>query len=431
LVVYRGLGFTLIEGQHRWRIPQEKVGELIELFRRADYFNLRGYYRIDASDLPTYITGLQIGQRRKFVLNYGRSMGEAVASTMMSDGGELAPLSAVEIEDAIDRVSGVDAWVTGADETLAVLRAQRWNFRSRQAGRAVAQLTIACNLTLAGGFIAEGAPVTVRIDGGWLNGQTAITAAPRCGDIAFVRELIRRGAVRNRAVAQSFLWASAASGRPGMVAEALRHSRAVNQQASDGETLLMAAVGALTPDEGDPRVGEYSIAATVGLLLSAGANARVRNDEGEGALHRVNNADAARALIQAGGDPKAQDSEGRTPLFEKYDGETVRVLIEAGADPSARDGDGQTPLFSAYNAEVVQALVAGGAEVGVQDARGRSPLDHAQNEGVAKALIGAGAQIPDDPTHLRNLISRARNLGWNEFLPVLLRHAEQRGLPSE
>jgi ankyrin repeat protein len=105
--------------------------------------------------------------------------------------------------------------------------------------------------------------------------------------------------------------------------------------------------------------------------------------------------------------------------------------MEAGADPNVRDGDGQTRLFSAYNAEVVHALVYGGAQVNVQDARGRTALDHAQNENVAQGLIRAGAQIPDDPTRLRNLISRARNLGWNEFLPVLLRHAEQWGLPSE
>jgi hypothetical protein len=281
-VVYRGGAFALIRGEHRWRIPQTSVLELIQYFRGADYFNLRGHYRIRATHLPTYITALQIGRRRKFVLNYGRFIVGAISSTVFAstDDQMLAPLAVVEIESAIDRLSGTDAWVRGSEKTVAALRAEGWNFRSREGGRAVAHLTIDCNLALAGGFMAEGARVTERIDEGWLNGKTAIAAAPRCGDIAFVRELIRRGAVRNRAVARSFLWASAASGRPGMVAEALRHSRAVNQRTSDGETLLMAAVGALTPDEGDPRAGEHDIAATVGLLLAAGANARVRNDEG-------------------------------------------------------------------------------------------------------------------------------------------------------
>src|SRR5262245_20437480 len=68
-VQYRGVDSVLARGSHHWTIPQDHVRALLALFQRADYFKLAGYYRINATDLPTYITGLEIGGERKFVLD--------------------------------------------------------------------------------------------------------------------------------------------------------------------------------------------------------------------------------------------------------------------------------------------------------------------------------------------------------------------------
>jgi hypothetical protein len=427
LVHYRGGDFTLIGGERRWRTSEANVAELIELFRRADYFNLRGYYRIPATDLPTFITGLQIGPRRKFILNYGRSMGQAVASTIMGGGGELAPASVVEIENAIDRLSGADAWAWGNDQTVAALRAQGWNFRSRDSGRALALLARDCKLSAARAFLAEGAPVAIIPRWGRTEGATALNAAPRCGDVEFARDLIKRGAIRNRAAADSFLWASVSSGFPDMVKEALRHSRAVNRQGFEGQTLLMAALDAFMPEEDNPRFAQFDISGVVALLLAASADARAVDDEREGVLHRVDNAGAARALIRAGADPNARNARGQTSLFSKYDAETVRVLIEAGADPDARDAFGRTPMYSVYGAEAAQALIAGGADVNVEDAEGQSPLERERDEDVALVLIGAGARTPDDRARLEKLIQHAREREWERLLPVLLQHSAEPG----
>jgi hypothetical protein len=425
-VVYVGGAATLIQGERRWRVPQANVTALLDLFRRADYFKLRGYYQVRAADLPTYVTALQIGPRRKFVLDYGRSGGAAVASAIPPGDSDqiLAPPSVVEIEDAIDRLSGADAFAKGTLATVEALRRQRWSFGSDEAGRALARLTAACNVTVARAFLEQGAPADIGTEGPQRRGSYAIETAPRCGDAALVRELIRRDAVKNRAMAEALLRASAASGIPGMVEAALRESRAVHQRGkADGETLLIAALRSAAPEQGEPGFADFNRAATVSLLLAAGADARIVDNERESPLHVADDGAAARALLIAGADPNARNARGRTPLFEKNDAATVRLLLESRADPNARDLFGQTPLFSAYNAEVVQALVAGGADVNARDSNGRTPLDNAQNEGAALALIAAGAQLPGDQERLTALIERARNLNWTRLLPALLRRA--------
>src|ERR1700688_3674734 len=70
-VTYKGTDFVLVGGIHRWRISPTAVTKLVDLIRRADFFRLDGYYELNASDLPTYITRVSIGNQHKFVLDYG------------------------------------------------------------------------------------------------------------------------------------------------------------------------------------------------------------------------------------------------------------------------------------------------------------------------------------------------------------------------
>ena len=145
-VTYRGESSVLIGGEHRWRIEPAAVDGLLALMRQADFFRLEGYYEIDASDLPTYYTGLDIGAQRKFVRNYGFSgMGGAIASTVFGDNGR-PPMPAIveEIETAIDRVSGARRFIEATrprsprcapsvSTSARGQRAPRWGLRFRAA----------------------------------------------------------------------------------------------------------------------------------------------------------------------------------------------------------------------------------------------------------------------------------------------------------
>jgi hypothetical protein len=102
-----------VKGTHRWRIDPKKITPLLDLFRRADFFNLKGYYVMPVSDLPTFVTTLQIGNQRKFVLDYGSSMGHAVAWTSLGGEDPRMPAIVTEIEKAIDEVAGTASRVKG------------------------------------------------------------------------------------------------------------------------------------------------------------------------------------------------------------------------------------------------------------------------------------------------------------------------------
>jgi hypothetical protein len=135
-VSYRGNGFVLVTGEYHWRVAPKAVADLVNLFRRADYFKLKEYYELEASDLPTYVTQVSVGNQKKFVLDYGGGgIGKTIASTSFG-GDELhMPPMVTELEDAVDQVSGALSWVRGDEKTIERLRAARWNFRSSQAGR--------------------------------------------------------------------------------------------------------------------------------------------------------------------------------------------------------------------------------------------------------------------------------------------------------
>src|SRR3954466_9301949 len=74
-VVYTGKMFVKETGERRFKIPQEKVQELIKEFERVDYFSLKDKYDADekgmiVTDLPTTTTSLCLDGRTKKVVNY-------------------------------------------------------------------------------------------------------------------------------------------------------------------------------------------------------------------------------------------------------------------------------------------------------------------------------------------------------------------------
>ncbi len=121
-VHYVGRRHVAREGEHSWTISPERVAELVEVFRRADYFNLRGHYAIPVFHVSTQVTSIRIGGQEKFVFNYGATA-ELNATALSPEqlaqvpwGDQLAPAAVVNVEDAIDRIAGVEIYVGPRDD---------------------------------------------------------------------------------------------------------------------------------------------------------------------------------------------------------------------------------------------------------------------------------------------------------------------------
>ena len=121
-VLYVGRRDVVREGEHSWSIPPERVAELVEVFRRAIYFKLRGHYAIASFHMSTQVTSIRIGEQEKFVFNYGATA--ELNTTVISPeqlaqvpwGEQMAPAAVVEVEDAIDRIAGVEPYVGTRDD---------------------------------------------------------------------------------------------------------------------------------------------------------------------------------------------------------------------------------------------------------------------------------------------------------------------------
>lgn len=360
-VRYEGEGYALVRGVHRWRVDPARIAPLLEQFRRANYFALDGYYIYPVSDMPTFVTRLRIGKQDKMVLNYGGFLKPELDEEEAAGWNKLAlremPRIVSEIENAIDEVSGTASYVSGDDSTLTKLRAERWDFRSQDAGDAVRLLLSGCKTALAREFIRAGAPVTARGDG--FDRAPPIEHAARCADVDLVRLLMQKGALDRRADAHSFLWAAVGSGDPEMVALALMRDKDVNAKDSDGKSMLAKAADSFDVRERDSTATRFDPAKVIELLVRAGA------------------------------DVNARDKEGRTALFFQHNEDSAKVLIEAGADVNATDSSGQTVI------------------------------EQMGSESVVVMLLAAGARLPTDQGRLKAMIEEATKEKWREVLPRL------------
>ncbi len=416
-VSYVGGGNVLVNGAHRWRIDPSRIRALLDLFRRANYFALDGRYEAPVTDLPVYISRLSIADRHKFVLDYGGDFGGAVASTPMSGEFPNMPAIVSEIENAIDEVSGAVAYVRGNEATIQMLQAERWDFRSRSAGQALAMAVSNCDTRLAREFVHAGAPVDVKVDG--FLAERAIAHAPHCADVDLARLLIAKGALKRREDAKSFLWAGVESGDPEMVALALTRYRRVNGKDEDGASLLAQAAGSFA-NEDAPNAARFDSVKVIELLINAGANPNSRDDEGRTPLFEANDESVVRALLRGGADPGARDDLGRTALFDVYFTDSITAsLVAAGLEVNARDHDGHTALFFQTTPDSVKALIAAGADIEAMDSAGRTAVEAMNTESFTVTLLAVGARLPTDPARLDAMIAKAIENKWSEVLPLL------------
>jgi len=359
LVSYRGDAFVVAQGSYQWRVAPAVVAALVERFRQADYFRLKGAYIAGVTDLPSYITRLSLGTQQKVVVDYGG--GDAVPDDDAGPPGPAMPRSVTELEDAIDAAAGSASWVLGDADTMARLRAAHYDFGSRGAAMGVATLMQNCQLDVAAEFVRAGKLASKEF--AHVDAEPALWTAAACGDLARVRRLESRGALARAADARTLLEAGVTRGYPELVAMALKHGAKVQRTIPDGLPLIISAAAATRLH---PR-------------RSGGA----RYDPGE----------VIAQLLKAGADARVQYNQGSTALFAAGSPEAVAALLRAGLDPNTTDRDGHTALESVHS------------------------------QAVAEALLAAGARLPTDPRRLDALKSKAVRLGWTELGPVLDRAA--------
>lgn len=145
-------------------------------------------------------------------------------------------------------------------------------------------------------------------------------------------------------------------------------------------------------------------------LLALGADVRARNRRSVEPLHAA-----------SGGSP------GGRPWNPRQQAATIQLLIEAGADPNCADAGGATPLHRAVRtrcAAAVAALLERGANPRAKNASGSTPLHlavqttgrggsgsaeaKAQQAEIIRLLIEHGARVSDTDGHGKTVAQRAR-----------------------
>ena len=101
-VVYNGDAYVQYCGEFRGHVPREAVRQLVQLFKRADYFNTFDRYAMNATDGTTFTTSIAFDDKSKSVADYS---GLWV--------GMPEPVS--DIEDAVDHLAGPKVWAKAPD----------------------------------------------------------------------------------------------------------------------------------------------------------------------------------------------------------------------------------------------------------------------------------------------------------------------------
>jgi len=140
--LYKGNSYVVLTGEHRDHLSAEHVSEILDAFRKADYFSLKDEYSYPVTDCPTYTTSFQVDQVSKSVTDY---VGDEAGM----------PQSVSDPEETIDRVAGAMKWIKGNGETVSALKREGWDFRSPEAAKALARASQEGNSALVRGLLSQ------------------------------------------------------------------------------------------------------------------------------------------------------------------------------------------------------------------------------------------------------------------------------------
>jgi len=328
-------------GVHEARIDPKAVTDLIARFRAAHFMGLKDEYQAQVTDNPYYSLTLRIGGVTKRVTDY---VGERVGM----------PASVTELEKAVDEVAGTARWVRGDGETVALLKAEGFDFRSETAAEMVLAATrlshVARNRAdvraLISAAIGEGLDLSMPVNVAPNNsrktmrpiGVAIVGYAADVGDGELFDQMVRRGAVAAMTKAELGKALATGAGCSTLIAKALVAAGADPKATGKGSNALNAMRQSWGPCSDVSREVRADMART---LVALGVPLEGRDDMlGWTPLMGCNDPDVAAILLEAGANPNARDEDGTTPILSVDDDRVAVLLLRAGADPKVKDDDG-------------------------------------------------------------------------------------------
>lgn len=327
-------------GKHVAKVDSQAVAGLIEQFRAAHFMGLRSDYEADITDGPNYWLTLRVGKVTKRVNDYfGQSAG--------------MPANVTALESAVDALAKTDRWVRGNAETVTLLKAQGFDFKSRDAALMVSN-AIKLNSwhadrlaasEVVSSALAEGLDLSVVVNSaGWEEPQemTPIGVmiakyAAWSGNESLFDEMTRRGQVARMSKKDLDDALHAGAGCSAKIAKTLVASGAnINAHVEDGNALR-----AVRSNRGDGPCGGAEAGRRVEMvraLIDLGIPLEAYDGVGP-ALAACDDTEVVQMLLMAGADPNARDAKGKPILFSVYDDRVAVLLLRAGADPRVKDGD--------------------------------------------------------------------------------------------
>jgi len=233
------------------------------------------------------------------------------------------------------------------------------------------------------------------------NGDTALMAAAASGEFDMYNQLLDRGADRTLTLhnGSNLLMAAIVGGNMKIVRDALAHDISPNQQGTDGNTAMHAAV----------RKYQYYAAYA---LLESGGDPGIKNNQGDSSLSILKKSD--KDLSDLEGEytfwnaTKNNDLPGMKSIYgslsaeersavikrvsmlvNRIEPDTYAYLLAQGANPNHRDRHGSTPLIEAStynNVNVANLLLKAGADKSAVNGEGKSAFDYAKTEAM-RALL--------------------------------------------
>lgn len=328
--------YVVAPGRHVDTVPLKSVDDLVDKFRRANFFALKDEYVAQITDNPTYVLEIDTGHGRKRVLDYvGREAG--------------MPKVVTQLQDAVDQVAQTGRWVKGDDGLIDALQRESFDFRSDAAARMLlAAAEHGSDRTLLE-FIRRGAPLE-RKAGTETYGAVILLEAIENGRTPLFDALAKQGwltRAKREDVHNAFA-AFAAGCDPALVDAAIAAGIPVDATTSPSHDERMSADGAetalasLATDYNCD--SDHERLATAKRLLENGADPNKHDGEGENAIFEVEQLALLNLLLASGADPKVIDKQGNSAVFGSWNDEIVLRLLQAGASPRGRYFDGKTLL---------------------------------------------------------------------------------------
>lgn len=387
IVEYRGTSGVVVEGKHQRRIEPEEVQQLLEVFRRANFFSLGDDYSVWATDVGSTTTSIQIGSLRKVI----------------TDNWVEVPSALKGVQDAILKYSHSDQWVKGNSDTVPSLLAETPGPAARR--------TILSDVLPRAALYSDTATVrdilanTVDLEHHGPYDATALLLAADRGLPDMVAALLKAGATPHAVdrFGRGALIFGAGSGNAKVMQLLLAAGLKADEKDKCGDTALMAAAASGSPE-------------SVRLLLSNGARVSALNSRRQTALLSGATGDSGFSIGESG------RRHAEVPEEMIHRDAVVKLLVDAGADINARGWFGETALFSLED-EAVQELIRHHINLEVRNNYGETALVETVSDSIAEILLKAGANVNAQDNDGETALIRAAEHNGVRKLEVLVKAA--------